>query len=321
MSVILAETHTAHVTTPKPGHARIRVITPGEGSSGVYSEAVLQRAVQEKAFPARTQCHINHDTPDQPPTGDARNLVGYLVEDAVWGDGAIEATVKVGEKWWQWVKDYGPVIGMSIQARAEVTEGDDGKRVVERILPHPMNRVDFVTYAGRGGEVMEIYESANIAATEISSTTPVDAEKTPASPAGDTTTQKEEGHMSDVTITATEHARLSEASERVPALEADLKEAREAREQAEQKLAELIEAQATERADAAEKAVRDRLGDDAPAFIVQAAREAARTETGFDPKVLDGLTAVAEAGEPHGTGPAATDTSRSISREDIANAL
>ncbi|MCT1686278.1 hypothetical protein [Pseudoglutamicibacter cumminsii] len=320
MSVILTETHTAHVTTPKPGHARIRVITPGEGSSGVYSEEVLQLAVQEKAFPARTQCHINHDTPDQPPTGDARNLVGYLVEDAVWGDGAIEATVKVGEKWWQWVKDYGPVIGMSIQARAEVTE-QDGKRVVERILPHPMNRVDFVTYAGRGGEVMEIYESATAAATEISSTTPVDAEKTPASPAGDTTTQNMEGHMSDVTITATEHARLSEASERVPALEADLKEAREAREAAEKKLAELIEAQATERADAAEKAVRDRLGDDAPAFIIAAAREAARTEAGFDPKVLDGLTAVAEAGEPHGTGAAATEGTRSISREDIANAL
>lgn len=321
MSVILTETHTAHVTTPKPGHARIRVITPGEGSSGVYSEAVLQRAVQEKAFPARTQCHINHDTPDQPPTGDARNLVGYLVEDAVWGDGAIEATVKVGEKWWQWVKDYGPVIGMSIQARAEVTE-QDGKRIVERILPHPMNRVDFVTYAGRGGEVMEIYESANIAATEISSTTPVDAEKTPANPAGDTTTQNMEGHMSDVTITATEHARLSEASERVPALEADLKEARDKAEAAEKKLAELIEAQATERADAAEKAVRDRLGDDAPAFIIAAAREAARSETGFDPKVLDGLTAVSEAGEPHGTGTTTgTDTVRAISREDIAKAL
>lgn len=321
MSVILTETHTAHVTTPKPGHARIRVITPGEGSSGVYSEAVLQRAVQEKAFPARTQCHINHDSPDQPPTGDARNLVGYLVEDAVWGDGAIEATVKVGEKWWQWVKDYGPVIGMSIQARAEVTEADDGRRVVERILPHPMNRVDFVTYAGRGGEVMEIYESANIAATEISSTTPVDAEKTPASPAGDTTTQNMEGHMSDVTITATEHARLSEASERVPALEADLKEAREKAEQAEKKLAELVEARETELADAAEAAVIERLGDDAPAFIIAAAREAARSEAGFDPKDLDGLTAVSEAGEPHGTGTTATEGTRTISREDIANAL
>ncbi|MBM7796877.1 hypothetical protein [Pseudoglutamicibacter cumminsii] len=320
MSVILTETHTAHITTPAPGHARIRVITPGEGSSGVYSEAVLQLAVQEKAFPARTQCHINHDSPDQPPTGDARNLVGYLVEDAVWGDGAIEATVKVGEKWWQWVKDYGPVIGMSIQARAEVTE-QDGKRVVERILPHPMNRVDFVTYAGRGGEVMEIYESANIAATEISSTTPVDAEKTPARPAGDTTTQKEEGHMSDVTITATEHARLSEASKRVPALEADLKEAREAREAAEKELAELVEARETELADAAEKAVRERLGDDAPAFIIAAAREAARSEAGFDPKTLDGVTVAAEAGEPHGTGTTATEGTRSISREDIANAL
>lgn len=127
--------------------------------------------------------------------------------------------------------------------------------------------------------------------------------------------------MSDVTITATEHARLSEASERVPALEADLKEAREKAEQAEKKLAELVEARETELADAAEAAVIERLGDDAPAFIIAAAREAARSEAGFDPKDLDGLTAVSEAGEPHGTGTTATEGTRTISREDIANAL
>lgn len=153
---------------PAEGVRRIKLafITPGQGSSGYYTEAVLKQAAEDKVFPAKTQMHINHDgesTRFEHPAGDLRNLAAVFTEDATYEPGVgLVAEARVGSRYADIIGDFAADIGVSINASAEVKPGEiEGQPVamVERLIPSPLNRVDFVTVPGRGGRIAEVLEA------------------------------------------------------------------------------------------------------------------------------------------------------------------
>lgn len=144
-----------------PGRVKFRIITPGTGSSGTYTEAMLQQAAQDNVFPKGTLSMVNHSTAAEDferPEGDLRNLAGVLLEDAYWDGNALVAEARIGSAWKDFVDEFGEYIGVSISAQAEVTESGE----IARLLPDPFNRVDLVTVAGRGGEISEVLEAARV---------------------------------------------------------------------------------------------------------------------------------------------------------------
>ncbi len=63
MRVTLSEARTfAEAATPAegPGRLLVQLITPGWGSSGYYSEDVLEAAGRDRVFPAGTHMYIDH---------------------------------------------------------------------------------------------------------------------------------------------------------------------------------------------------------------------------------------------------------------------
>lgn len=171
MAKRIREAGTLAPTESGPGKRLLTLITPGRGSSGTYSAEMLKRAAEDKVFPRGTQGHIDHDSrADQAekPEGSLRNLALYLNEDAYWDPGYVDpdtgeagrlaAESVIGSTWRPFVDDFAEILGVSINALAEVAE--DGS--IGRLIPDPFNRADLVTVAGRGGRVGEAREAARV---------------------------------------------------------------------------------------------------------------------------------------------------------------
>lgn len=157
----------------------ITLITPGWGSSGYYNPSVLEQAANDRVFPSGTQMHIDHDgelARFEQPAGSLTRLAAGLLEDARWEPewvdpdtgkkGRLAAETKVFDTGWRaLLKDAKDFIGASIKAGATVKDGEaEGRKgkIVESLYPNQLNRVDFVTVAGRGGRISEVLESANL---------------------------------------------------------------------------------------------------------------------------------------------------------------
>lgn len=140
----------------RAGNMLIQLITPGQGSSGSYSAEVLQEAAQSRTFPAGTLMFADHpgeaEAYDRPERS-IRDVAGVLIEDARWDGAALVAEARTYEPWTKVLGEMADAIGVSIRATADVAEG-----VVTR-LDRGIS-VDFVTQAGRGGKIREVYESA-----------------------------------------------------------------------------------------------------------------------------------------------------------------
>lgn len=163
----------------------ITLITPGWGSSGYYSPAVLEQAAKDRVFPAKTQMHIDHDgemSRYEQPAGSLTRFAAGLTEDARWepnwvdpdkpGElpGRLVAEAKVMPNWREFLHAASEFIGTSVSSAAAFAKGEvDGRKgnVVEALIADPLNRVDYVTVAGRGGKISAVLESAiNRRATE-----------------------------------------------------------------------------------------------------------------------------------------------------------
>lgn len=151
----------------------ITLITPGWGSSGYYSAEVLEQAAKDRVFPRTTQQHIDHEKDGG--VGSVATLAAYLNEDARWEPdwldpetgvkGRLVAESRVSPKWQADLAFLAEALGTSIAAPAEIGMGEaEGRqgRIIEKLLPGPLNRVDFVTVAGRGGRISEVLESAKV---------------------------------------------------------------------------------------------------------------------------------------------------------------
>lgn len=150
----------------KAGRFLITLVTPGVGSSGTYSPQVLEQAAADGAFKAGTQMHVDHATEREAAEHGVRSvqtLAAVLTEDARWDGNGLVAEARPVGPWGQAVSDMADVIGVSISAAAEFGVGKDETgapvRVIEKLVPHPLNTVDFVTVPGRGGS-FQVIESA-----------------------------------------------------------------------------------------------------------------------------------------------------------------
>jgi hypothetical protein len=160
MSKLLTENAIAPTKTAA-GTWRAVLITPGKGSSGIYTETMLAES-GPTAFPKGTHSYVDHPTFE----GDIRspkNLMGVLAEDAYYEDGVgLVAELQVMPHWKDFVEAVAPHTGLSIYAMGQGDYNADGELVVESLTPNTQNSVDLVSYAGRAGSGLaeKLYESA-----------------------------------------------------------------------------------------------------------------------------------------------------------------
>lgn len=138
---------------------KIQIITPGWGSSGYYSAAVLERAATEKVIPAGTHMYLNHASESERhdrPERDVEKIAAVLVEDATWDGTRLVSEAELIGPHAELIDSLAPYIGVSISGSAtDVVIGEAEGRTGPIIegLAHVAS-VDFVTHAGRGGMVL-----------------------------------------------------------------------------------------------------------------------------------------------------------------------
>lgn len=159
MSQLLTESGSAPV---KHGNRwRAVLITPGKGSSGVYTEGML-RTFGPKAFPKGTHSYVDHPA-QEGEVRSPRNLIGVLAEDAKFEPGVgLVAELDVMPHWKEFVEAVAPHTGLSIYAMGDGKYNDEGEMVIESLVPHVQNSVDLVSYPGRPGSKLatKLYEAA-----------------------------------------------------------------------------------------------------------------------------------------------------------------
>ncbi|OGO03993.1 MAG: hypothetical protein A2Y91_03440 [Chloroflexi bacterium RBG_13_54_8] len=146
---------------------KIKIIQPGWGSTGFYSEKLLTNAAPK--YKAGTQMFIDHATEQEDKErqeGSLRNLAGVLIEDGKWDIGGaygpgIYADAKVFSEYKETLDEMAPYIGISHRASGSYKSGEaEGRKgkIIEQISS--VNSVDFVTKPGAGGKILELIEAA-----------------------------------------------------------------------------------------------------------------------------------------------------------------
>lgn len=152
----------------KDGEISLRIIAPGQGSSGYYSAEMLKRD-GPKVFTTGLHMYADHPSATEDkdrPERSIKDLVGQLTSNAVWQDeGAagpgLYATAKVRSDVAPLIEELAPSIGVSIRALGKASAGEvDGKKVRNVDSLEVAKSVDFVTVPGAGGKVLDLLESA-----------------------------------------------------------------------------------------------------------------------------------------------------------------
>lgn len=139
------------------GKYRIRIIVPGQGSSGIYTAENL--AASAPLFKAGTEMFIDHPTESEEwerPERSIRDYAGVFLEDATVGeDGALYTICKVFSGVNETIRDKWEHIGVSINAWCNEPIAETG------VVPvfAGVRSVDFVTAPGAGGAVIDLLES------------------------------------------------------------------------------------------------------------------------------------------------------------------
>jgi hypothetical protein len=162
-------------TAGSTGSRLMQLISPGWGSSGYYSAAVLEQAAADIVIPAGTHMYADHPTEEEASARPGRSIMDLISvtttdariatpADVTAGadQGALVAEVRVAAPYRELIDDIGSDIGVSIRGDAtDITVGEaEGRsgRIIEG-LAH-VSSVDWVTHAGRGGKVLSVLESA-----------------------------------------------------------------------------------------------------------------------------------------------------------------
>ena len=139
------------------GKYRIRIIVPGQGSSGIYTAENLAESAH--LFKAGTEMFIDHPTESEEwerPERSIRDYAGVFLEDATVGeDGALYTVCKVFSGVNELIKDKWEHIGVSINAWCDQPIAETG------VVPvfAGVRSVDFVTAPGAGGAIIDLLES------------------------------------------------------------------------------------------------------------------------------------------------------------------
>ncbi len=146
------------------GTAYIRIIKPGWGSSGYYSDAMLTRDAPA-IYKAGTHMHLDHPMKESRPERSLRTLAAVLTEDGQylengpWGPG-VYAHSKIFSPYRTFLNEIAPYIGISHRAAGNKKTGEaEGKKgdIIERLTK--CYSVDFVTKPGAGGGLVEMFEA------------------------------------------------------------------------------------------------------------------------------------------------------------------
>lgn len=153
----LHESFSPEASSLGDGKYRIRIIVPGQGSSGVYTAENL--AESAPLFKAGTEMFIDHPTETEEwerPERSIRDYAGVFLEDATVGeDGALYTVCKVFSGVNELIKDKWEHIGVSINAWCTDPISENG--IVPPIAG--VRSVDFVTTPGAGGAIVDLLES------------------------------------------------------------------------------------------------------------------------------------------------------------------
>ena len=144
------------------GTRRVRLISPGQGSSGMYSREVLASYIAE-ALPKGTKVYLNHtDEEDDYRRGGTRkfqDVAGKIVTDPVYeadapeGEGSY-ADVKFMREIEEKLEDIGDVVGVSVEIHAG--RKDEYGNIIE-MAAHPLNSLALVPEPGRDGRIFESF--------------------------------------------------------------------------------------------------------------------------------------------------------------------
>ena len=153
----LHESFSPEASSLGDGKYRIRIIVPGQGSSGIYTAENL--AESAPLFKAGTEMFIDHPTGTEEwerPERSIRDYAGVFLEDATVGeDGALYTVCKVFSGVNELIKDKWEHIGVSINAWCADPISENG--IVPPITG--VRSVDFVTTPGAGGAIIDLLES------------------------------------------------------------------------------------------------------------------------------------------------------------------
>ena len=145
------------------GTATIRIIAPGQGSSGYYPADVLQRD-GPRVFGEGLQIYLDHPSASEDrdrPERSVKDLAGALTGPAEWKEDGLYAPVKFVDSIAPHINAIAPISGMSIRASGKAgTREVDGKKVRSIESIDVAHSVDVVTRAGAGGKVVDLIESA-----------------------------------------------------------------------------------------------------------------------------------------------------------------
>lgn len=138
------------------GRYLVAIATPGQGSSGYYSESVLQD-FGPVAFPAGAKSFINHES-----KRDMRDCIGVFPEGAYWDEDRkqLMGELDVFPHWAEFVEAVHAHSGMSIyMAGTKDAEGN-----VTQLEMNVQNGADLVAYPGLAGSgFVAMLESARSA--------------------------------------------------------------------------------------------------------------------------------------------------------------
>ena len=318
---------TATVQPSTGGRMLVQLITPGDGSSGVYTPEVLEAAAHAGVFGAGTLMFADHPSASEDhdrPERSIRDVAGVLTENARWDGTALVAEARTYEPWSGVLAQMHDAIGVSIRASARVEESDDRGRPIIAELVEGIS-VDFVTYPGRGGAIREVYESRR-PTVQVIETAPHEPPSISAGSITESRQEEEEPVMAQIQIDEAEHKRLTDAAAKVATIEAERDSAVQERDAARAEVAEAHRA--------ADAATVDRIigaaGVEFSALEAKGLRadvplnEAGRLDaTRFEELVKEAATAKAAesgAGRPSGMG-SVTESTTDISEADLDGLL
>jgi len=144
------------------GNVLLKIIRPGQGSSGLWTSEVLKRD-GPGVFRKGTHMHADHPTASEErerPERSVQTLIGTLEEDATFqangpAGAGLYAKAKIAEPFLSKVKEFKNDIGVSLRAMVRKTDG-----AISEIIDSPITSVDVVTKPGAGGQIVSAFESA-----------------------------------------------------------------------------------------------------------------------------------------------------------------
>lgn len=158
------------------GIARIRIIKPGWGSSGYYSESVLKRDAQ-KVYTPGLHMYLNHPTVKEEkerPERDIRDLAGAIAGNVGYEENGpvrnptdptdhgqgVYADALIFKDKREFLGEIAPFIGIShrVMGKSVTGEADGRKGPIIESLDRGIS-VDYVTMPGAGGGIVQLYES------------------------------------------------------------------------------------------------------------------------------------------------------------------